>query len=78
LKIYTELDFLRIGSRDWVLWTLKPEGYIILWKPLTSSVSQNFKEDRSSRILRVADKTFPREGNFAATEEGRQRARNIH
>jgi hypothetical protein len=26
--IYTELDILRIGSSDWVLWALKPKGYI--------------------------------------------------
>jgi len=39
LIIYTELDFLKRGSNDWVLWTLKPEGYINLCKSLTSSVS---------------------------------------
>jgi hypothetical protein len=58
LIIFTELDLLRRGSNDWVLWTLHPEGYINMGNSLTSSVSQILKEDRSSRSLRVADKTF--------------------
>jgi hypothetical protein len=45
--IYTELDFLRIGSSDWVLWTLKPEDYTNMGNTLTNSVSQIYKEGRS-------------------------------
>ena len=58
LIIFTELDLLRIGSRDWILWTFNPEGYINMVNSLTSLVSQIFKDDRSSSSLRVADETF--------------------
>ena len=56
---YTESDFLRMGSSDWVLWTLKPECYISTGNSSTSSVSEIFKEGRSSRSWGVDDKTFP-------------------
>ena len=70
LIIYTELDFLRVGSSDWVLWALKPESYISLGNSLTSSVSQIFQEDRSSRILRVDDKTFPEKETLLQQKRG--------
>jgi hypothetical protein len=70
LIIYTELDILRIGSSDWVLWALKPKGYINMGKSLTSSVSQIFKEGRSSRGLRVADKTFPEKETLLQQKRG--------
>jgi hypothetical protein len=70
LIIYTELDFLRVGSSDWVLWALKPESYINLGNSLTSSVSQIFQEDRSSRILRVDDKTFPEKETLLQQKRG--------
>jgi hypothetical protein len=70
LIIYSELDFLRISSSDWVLWTLKTEGYISRGNSLTSSVSQIFKEGRSSRNVRVADKTSPEKETLPQQKKG--------
>ena len=64
------IKFLRIGSNDWVLWALKHGGYINMGNSLTSSVSQIFKEGRSSRSLRVADKTFPEKETLLQQKRG--------